>query len=191
LGGSFIFTSGIVYFLFLAAWLNVFLFVGMITWIQKIIGIVAFGSGIYHLREYFINKDGTCHVTDSKKRKKVFNRIRGVILERNFYISLIGIILLAISVNLVELVCSAGLPAIYTQVLAISGLAPWQYYGYLALYILIFMLDDLLIFAIAMATLKMHGISSKYTRISNLIGGIIMLIIGLALIFKPELLMFG
>jgi cytochrome c biogenesis protein CcdA len=58
------------------------------------------------------------------------------------------------------------------------------------LYILIFMLDDLIVFFLAMATLQVTGITSKYSRISHLVGGILMLIIGLLLIFKPELLMF-
>jgi len=102
-----------------------------------------------------------------------------------------GFILLAAAVNLVELVCSAGLPAVYTQVIALAGLPSWQYYGYLLLYILIFMLDDLLIFFVAMFTLRMKAISSRYTRWSNAIGGIIMLIVGLLLLFKPGWIMFG
>ena len=93
-------------------------------------------------------------------------------------------------VNLVELVCSAGLPAVYTQVLALSDLPTWQYYAYLIFYILVFMLDDLLIFIIAMSTLRMKAISSKYTRWSSLIGGILMLIIGILLMFRPGWLMF-
>ncbi len=98
--------------------------------------------------------------------------------------------LLAAVVNLVELVCSAGLPAVYTQVLTLANLPTWQYYAYLVFYIFIFTLDDLLIFVIAMTTLRLKGISSKYTRWSSLVGGILMLIIGVLLIFKPGWLMF-
>ncbi|EKD56717.1 MAG: hypothetical protein ACD_58C00115G0001, partial [uncultured bacterium] len=79
----------------------------------------------------------------------------------------------------------------FTQILVLSNLAPWQHYAYMLLYIFIFMLDDLLIFFMAMFTLKMTGISTKYSRFSHLVGGLLMLIIGLLLIFKPELLMFG
>jgi hypothetical protein len=53
------------------------------------------------------------------------------------------------------------------------------------------MLDDLIIFFIAMLTLEMTGITTKYSKISRLIGGLIMLAIGLMLIFKPSWLMFG
>jgi hypothetical protein len=102
-----------------------------------------------------------------------------------------GIIVLAFLVNLVELVCSAGLPAIYTQILALNNLANWQYYFYIFLYVFFFMVDDLLIFIVAMVTLKMTGLSTRYARYSHLIGGILMIIIGILLIFKPEWLMFG
>jgi len=100
-------------------------------------------------------------------------------------------VLLAFAVNLVELICSAGLPVIFTQLLTLSDLSPWQYYAYMLLYIFVFMLDDLFVFIVSMITLEMTGITTKYSRISHLIGGILMVIIGLLLIFKPELLMFG
>jgi hypothetical protein len=121
----------------------------------------------------------------------VFENIRKIIGEKNFWLSLFGIIFLAFAVNLVELVCSAGLPAVYTQILAMSKLSVWQYYAYLLFYIMIFILDDLLVFILAMATLQIKAISSRYTRYSALIGGIIMLIVGFLLIFKPGWLMFG
>ena len=99
--------------------------------------------------------------------------------------------MLAAAVNVVELACSAGLPVLYTGILSSAGLATWQYYAYMALYILFFMLDDLVVFAIAMKTFKVVGIDSKYTRITRLIGGIVLFIIGLLLIFAPQVLMFG
>ena len=98
---------------------------------------------------------------------------------------------MAFAVNLVELVCAAGLPAVYTQVLSLSSLSSWQYYLYILGYIFFFMIDDLFVFFLAMITLKTVGIENKYARFSRLIGGILMLLIGLLLLFKPEWLMFG
>lgn len=190
LGSAFIGASGAVYFLFLSAWLNLFIFIGYVFWIRLIIALVALGSGGYHLYDFWKNRNGGCVVEGSEKRRAVFERIRKIISERHFYLALAGIMLLAVAVNMVELVCSIGLPAVYTQVLALSNLPAWQYYAYLFLYILIFMLDDLIIFVIAMKTLKIKAISSKYSRWSGLIGGIVMFIIGVLLIFKPEWLMF-
>jgi len=191
LGITFIVASAFIYFLFLAAWLNIFLFIGFIVWVRLLIGAVALGMGGYNVRDYFVNKNAVCKVTGTEERQKTFTKLKNIAQSKNFLIALGGIILVAFAVNLVELVCSAGLPAIYTNILTMSGIPTWQYYTYLLLYIFIFMLDDLIIFVIAMATMHVTGLSSKYSRYSNLIGGILMLILGAILILKPELLMFG
>jgi len=191
LGSVFIITSGLVYFFFLAAWLNVFLFIGVIRWIRLVIGLVALSAGIFQLRSFFKDKSGGCTAVSDSKRQKIFTQIKSITTGKYFLLSILGMMALAISVNLVELVCSAGLPAIYTQVLSYNQLPTWQYYAYLSLYIFIFMLDDLIIFAIAMIGLKAVGIQNKYARFSKLIGGSIILIIGILMLFKPEWLMFG
>ncbi len=191
LGGAFIFVSGSVYFLLMAAWLNFILFVGFISWVRLIIGLVAIGSGIYNLKEYFANKDATCIVEKSEEKKRTFEKLRQATQNKNFWLALGGIVLLAAAVNLVELVCSADLPAIYTQVLSLSHLPVWQYYLYLCGYVFFYMLDDMAVFVIAMITLRLTGASNKYTRASYLIGGALMLLLGLLLIFKPKWLMFG
>jgi len=191
LGSAFIVASASVYFMFMAAWLNLILFIGLVVWVRIIIGLIALIGGGYNLKEYFTNPEAGCKITGEEKRQKVFEKLKNITHQKSFYLALGGIIILAFAVNLVELICSAGLPAVYTQILALSHLAKWQYYFYILLYIFIFMLDDLIIFFIAMTTLRMTGITTKYSRWSHLIGGIVMLIIGLLLIFKPGLLMFG
>ena len=191
LGSVFIVASGFVYFLFLSAWLNLFLFLGWVTWIRILVGLVALGAGGYYLWDYITNKSGACRVMGSKKKQKVFDNLKKVTQKKQLGLAVLGMIVLAFAVNLVELVCSAGLPAIYTQVLSLANLPTWQYYLYLIFYILIFMLDDLVVFFVAMTTLKITGLSTKYSRFSHLFGGILIFIIGLLLIFKPEVLMFG
>ena len=191
LGSAFIFASGAVYFLFLSAWLNFFLFIGFISWIRIAIGIVAIASGAYHLKEWKDNKEGACKVVDVGRKQKIMDRFRNIVSKQNFLFALGGIIAVAVSVNLVELVCSAGLPAIYTNMLAGARLGAIEYYLYLVLYIIIFMLDDMLIFVIAMATLRITGISAKYSRWSNLIGGVVIFALGMLLIFKPGWVMLG
>jgi hypothetical protein len=121
----------------------------------------------------------------------VLDGLRQLAGERNFLMALGGIILLAVVVNAVELLCSAGLPAVYTQVLALSELPSWQYHAYLAFYILVFMLDDLLVFFIAMKTLEVTGLTGAYVRQAHLLGGSVMILIGLMLLFRPEWLSFS
>lgn len=189
-GVTFIVASAAVYFIFMAAWLNLLLFIGFILWVRILIGLLALFGGGYNLKEYFTSPEATCKVTKSDNKQKIFEKLKEFVNKKNFYLAFGGIIVLAFAVNLIELVCSAGLPAVYTQVLTLSDLSQWQYYLYILLYIFIFMLDDLVVFFVAMITLKMTGITTKYSRWSHLVGGILMIIIGLLLIFKPSWLMF-
>ncbi len=191
LGSAFIIASAFVYYAIMFAWLNVLLLFGFVLWARIAIGYIAFAGGSYNLKEYFTNKSGGCKIAGAEKRRKVFEKIQDIIQNRKFALSLIGIILLAFAVNVVELVCSAGLPPLYIEILTLNNLNGAQYHLYLLLYIFIFMLDDLVIFFIAMTTLKAVGITTKYSRLSKLIGGIIMISIALLLWFKPEWLMFG
>ena len=190
LGSAFIISSAVIYFMFMAAWLHLILFIGFIFWIRLAIGMLSMTAGMYNLREYFTNKDNACKVTRGKERRRVFDAIKSFTKEKHFLLALLGIIILAAAVNVVELICSAGLPVIYTQILSLSNLSIGQYYLYLLLYIFIFMLDDLFVFIISIKTLELTGVTTKYSRLSHFVGGIIMLAIGLILIFKPELLMF-
>jgi thiol-disulfide isomerase/thioredoxin len=191
LGAAFVAGSALVYFLFMAAWLNFLLFIGAVVWVRAAVGLVALGGGFYYLREYFQNPDAACKVTAPQARRRVFDSLRKLASERRFWLALAGVLALAFAVNLVELLCSAGIPAVYTQVLALSELPVWQYYAYLALYILVFMLDDLFVFVVAMKTLQIAGATTRYVRFSHLAGGVVLLVIGALLLLRPELLMFG
>lgn len=190
LGSTFIFVSGLVYFVFLAAWFNFFKFIGYVYWIKVIIGIVAIVTGVLHIKDAMKNK-AECKVTNTDQKKSIMERVKKAINEKSFVLAIIGISILAVSVNLIEVVCSAGLPAVYTNLLSTVHLSTAEYYMYLIFYTLIFMLDDLLIFFIAVKTMHLTGATQKYAKWSSLIGGIVILILGLLLIFKPEVLMFG
>ncbi|RJO59660.1 hypothetical protein C4546_01060 [Candidatus Parcubacteria bacterium] len=191
LGLSFIVASAAIYFVFLAAWFNFFKLIGVVRWLQALIGVFAAGVGVYYIRRFFVNKSEECTVTNLEQKQKISNRMTEVIQKRSLFLALIGIIILAILINTIELACSAGLPAIYTQILAMHDFASWQHYSYLLLYTFIFMLDDMLIFAIAIFTFRSIGFNGKYSRIASIIGGVVVFFIGLLLIFRPDWVMFG
>jgi len=190
LGTVFIVTSALVYFVFLSAWFNFFQFVGYVYWIKIAIGLVALATGSVHVKNALTSK-GECHVTNSQQRASIMERIKKITKENNIWVAVIGMVILAISVNFIEVVCSAGLPAVYTNLLASANLSTVNYYLYLILYTVIFMFDDLFIFFVAVKTFHATGITSKYSKYSGIVGGVLMIIIGLILILKPELLMFG
>ncbi|MFA6258504.1 MAG: hypothetical protein WCX79_02295 [Candidatus Paceibacterota bacterium] len=190
-GFVFLIASGFVYFLFMTAWLNLFMFLGFIVWIRILIGGVALVSGYVNIKEYITNPFGGCKVTGGERKQKLLEWLKSIIQEKHIFIAIIGLILLAFAVNLIELVCSLGLPAVYVQVLALSDLSTFQYYLYLLFYVLVFILPATFVFSASAITLQVTGISTRYNRMIHLVSGIIMLIIGLLMIFKPEWLMFG
>ena len=130
-----------------------------------------------------------CTIVDDKKRKKLITRIKKTINNKSFILSLIGIVLLAASVNLIELACSLGFPVIFTEILSINNVIGLTKIIYLLIYILFYMIDDIVVFSISMFTLEATGITNKYSKLCTLISGLIMILIGLLLVFKPEWLM--
>jgi glutaredoxin len=191
LGTAFIAGSAAVYFLFMAAWLNLLLFLGSVVWVRAGVALVAIAGGLYYLRQYVTNPEAACKVTAPESRQRVFRRLKALAMERNFLVAFGGILVLAFAVNLVEAICSAGIPAVYAQVLAANPMPTWQYYAYILLYITVFMLDDLVIFVAAMKTLEFAGVGTKYTRASNLVGGLLLLALGAVMLLRPEWLMFA
>jgi glutaredoxin len=191
LGTAFIIASGAVYFLFMTAWLNILIFLGFIFWVRITIGLVALLAGSYNLKEYWTDTASVCTLSYGARRQRTMDRLRETVTKRKFWLALGGIVVLAFLVNLVELICSAGFPVVYIQILSLTPMPFWQYYLYLLLYIVIFMLDDIIVFVAAMITLQLIGVTTRYKRYSNLIGGVLMLLIGVLLLFKPGWLMFG
>lgn len=191
LGLTFLFSSAIVYLLFMVAWLNIAVKMNTIIWLRTVIALIALVGAGFNLKSYYksIKNDIGCEVVDSKKRKNIIEKIKKFTLEKSLVFALIGVITLAVSVNFIELSCSAGLPLLFTQILSLSNLNTFYYMLYIFIYIAFFLIDDIIIFIIAMVTLKVTGISNKYSKYSHLIGGLIMLLIGILMLIKPEWLM--
>ncbi len=192
LGIAFLLTSVLIYLLFMVSWLKVLSYASSVIYMRILISLVAIIGGIINVKNYFNtkNKDG-CVVVNAKKRKSIFARINKLTNQKKFYLALIGIITLAVTVNMVELACSLGIPVIFMQILEVNDLSSFEYSLYMGMYLLTFMLDDLIIFIISMLTLNVTSVSTKYGKYTHLIGGVIMILIGILLVFKPEWLAFN
>lgn len=191
LGLTFLITSALVYMVIMLSWISIAVKITTVVLIRNIIAIIALIGAFVNIMSFIKSSDSGCEVVDNKKRKKIFSRIKKFTSEKSFILALLGIMGLAVSVNLVELACSAGLPLVFSELLALNDISSFMKFMYTLLYIIFFLLDDLIVFFIAMFTMKATGISTKYGKISHLIGGIIMLLIGVLLLVKPDLLMFN
>lgn len=187
--GLFLIAQAIMYALILNVWIGVWDFVGLDAIITPIIGLVALGAGIFFLWEYR-QEDAGCKVTNSEQRKKTKSKIEKIVSSKMTLFTALAIISIALSVNVINFACSIGIPQVFTKVLELNGIDFWGRQYYVGLYILAFLLDDLTVFFISLYSLRKLGFTAKYSKASNLIGGIIMLALGMIMIFKPELLVF-
>jgi hypothetical protein len=176
--GTFVLASGILYFLFMTAWLNTFLVVGYIRPLTQLVALVAIGFGADHLYDLALKRGViTCEVGDAEQRRRTMHRIRELVAAPVGLASLALVIGLAFAVNAIEFVCSAALPAIYTHMLALTDLSTSQYYGYITLYVAFFMLDDLVIFGLAAFALQTI-VDTRYAALSRAAGGVILIGLG-------------
>jgi len=186
--GSFVFASGVLYFLFMTAWLNAYLFMGYVRELTLLVGFFALWVGITDIYESIKNRgQAACGIGNNESKSKTMERIRKVALSPLSIGSFGAIIVLAFVVNSIEFLCSAAIPAVFTYILSVSSLNTFQYYMYILLYVFFFMFDDLLIFSTA-AFAATSSLGEKYAVYTKPIGGVIMFAIGVILIFFPDLL---
>jgi thiol-disulfide isomerase/thioredoxin len=191
-GGTFILAEGLLYFLFMTAWLNIFLAIkyGFLT--RILIGIFGIIFGIWRFRDFLSWKPGVCKVVDhSQSQEKIIGRMKNVLNARAVPAAIAGVILLAFGVNLIEFLCSAGFPVMYTRILALANIGTIQYYLYLFFYNVLYMLDDLIVFGLAFFAFSRFSFSDKYNRYSTLLAAVLIFILGILMILRPQLLMFG
>jgi cadmium resistance protein CadD (predicted permease) len=180
--GSFVLASGVLYFLFMTAWLKAFLLIGYVRTVTIVIGLVALGGGIWQVKGVIETKGAVvCEVTDEESRKKTMTRVQEIVSSPITWGTILGIIALAFAVNSVEFVCSAAVPAVFTRVLSLANLTTLQHYSYILLYVLFFMLDDLVIFGAA-AFAATSSLGDRYSKYTRPVGATILIILGLLLL---------
>lgn len=190
IGTVFLFISGLIYFLSMLG-MNVILSMVLVNLIRNIIALFIFVLGIISLINFIKtrNEEVGCKVVTGKRRKIISNLINKIVNNDIILLSLFLVAVLAVLVNLVELACSLGFPLVFSEIISINKIAGVERISYLLLYIIFYMLDDIIVFTISMITLERTGLTNKYNKVCNLISSIIMILLGILLIFKPEWVM--
>jgi len=189
IAGTFVLVSGLVYFAFMAAWLNIFLLIGLSRPIQIGLGGVALLVGMVNVKDFFALHRGISLSIPESAKPGLYARIRGILQADNLTGVLAGIVVLAGLVNIIELLCTAGFPALYTQILTLQQMPAWEYYGYLGLYNLAYIFDDSLMVMIAVITLSRRKLQERAGRWLKLSSGLVMVGLGAVLLLQPKWLM--
>jgi len=186
IAGTFVAVEGLAYFAFMAAWLNMFLIVGLSRATELALGGIAVLAGAINVKDFRAFGRGVSLGIPEAAKPELYERIRGILRAENLAAALVGTVILAVLVQVVELLCTAGFPALYTRILTMRHLEGWAYYGYLSLYNVAYMLDDVIVLAIGVITLSRRRLQEKEGRWLKLVSGVVMLGLGVVLIVKPE-----
>jgi glutaredoxin len=189
IAGTFVLASGAVYYAFMAAWLNVFLAVGMSAGLRVVLGLLALIIGGVNLHDSLQRERRFMLSIPEAAKPGLYARMRVLLEPRGVVPSLLAVAGLAVVVNFVELLCTAGLPALYTAVLAQQDLGTGAYYGYLGLYILGYLADDSIMVGAAVIALSNRRLTERGGRWLKLVSGAVMLVLGAVIILRPDWLM--
>jgi len=187
-GGVFVAFSGIMYFLFMAAWLNLFFLVGELWIITTLAGTAAVIAAILNIKDFFYFKTGPSLSIPDSAKPSLFRRMGKLVQAGSFPALLAGTFALAFVANLYELLCTAGFPMVYTRVLTLRNLSPGEYYGYLAMYNLIYVMPLAAIVSGFALTMGSRKLSEYQGRILKLFSGSMLLGLGGSLLIAPGLL---
>jgi glutaredoxin len=188
IAGTFVLASGVVYYAFMAAWLNIFLLIGFSTTLRWVLSGLAFAIGGLNIKDFFAWKRSLSLTIPDSAKPGLYARMRAVLAADKLLPAIVAVAMLAVLVNFIELLCTAGFPAIYTAILAQQDLNLVSYYFYQGLYILGYVADDALMVATAVIALSNRKLTEQTGRWLKLISGIVMLGLGCILILQPELL---
>ncbi len=187
--GIFILAEAIMYTMILTVWYKTWNFVQLDSIITPIIGVVTIIGGGFFLREWR-KKELECHVTGVEQRSKTVAKLKELTAEKFSLYTCLGILVVAFSVNIIEFACSIGIPQSFTKILELNHLSGIQYMAYIFIYIFFYMIDDLVVFGLALYGADKLSLTTKYSKTSNLVGGILMLILGVIMIVNPGLILF-
>jgi glutaredoxin len=182
--GAFIAVEGIAYFVFMAAWLNLFLIIGLSRLSQIIIAGIAILAGAINLKDFWAYGWGVSLSIPESAKPGIYARIRAILQAESLRGAMIGAVVLALLVQIVEFLCTSGFPALYTRILTMQQLDGASYYGYLLLYNLAYMLDDAVVLGIGIITLSQRRLQEKEGRWLKLISGLVMVGLGLYLLIS-------
>ena len=189
IAGTFVLVSAAVYYAFMAAWLNIFLAVGLTKTVRWALGAVALVIGVFNVKDAVAWGHGPSLAIPDRAKPGLVARMRRAMHSPTLPASMLAVAGLAVVVNFVELLCTAGLPALFTAVLAQHELSTAAHHAYLGLYILGYIADDALMVGVAVAALSSGKLGERGGRWLKLVSGAVMLGLGVVLLLRPQWLM--
>jgi len=188
-GCIFIFFSGFFYFLFMFALFNSLLLTATYIGIISVVaGLIALLIGVLNIKDFFFSKQGPTLSIPEEKRAKTFKRIRQLVKSPSLLFMLGGTVVLAVTVNFYELLCTLGFPLVYTSRLTELHLPLFDYYLYLFFYNVVYVIPLIVILLLFTFTLGRTKLSEWQGQQLKLVSGLMIFSFGLCFLFDYSLL---
>jgi glutaredoxin len=183
IAGTFVLVEGIAYFVFMAAWLNLFLLIGLSRPVTLLVATIAIVAGLINLKDFFAFGRGISLSIPERAKPGIYQRMRGLLHAPTMGAAIAGAAVLALLIQVVEFMCTSGFPALFTRILTLKQLDTASYYGYMLLYNAAYMLDDIIVLSIGVVMLSRHRLQEKEGRVLKAISGVVMIGLGVYLAF--------
>jgi thiol-disulfide isomerase/thioredoxin len=181
-------TAGI-YALFITGLFSILKITSAMSWIRILVALIALFFALVNIKDYFWYKEGISFTIADDKKSGIFKKMRAVMDASQSFTGLIGAtIALAVGVSIVEFSCTAGFPVIWTNILTAQKISGISFVLLLVIYMVIYQLDEMIIFFSSVATLKASRIEEKHGRVLKLISGMLMLTLSIIMLINPALL---
>jgi glutaredoxin len=185
IAGTFVVVEGVAYFVFMTAWLNLFLLIGMSRMSLLAVAAIAIAAGMINIKDAVAFGRGISLSIPQGAKPAIYGRMRALLHAPTMTAAIVGAAVLAVLVQVVEFMCTSGFPALFTRILTLRELPAASYYAYMLLYNAAYMLDDIVVLGTAIALLSRHRLQENEGRTLKLISGLVMVGLGVYLIVAP------
>ncbi len=189
IGLVFLTVTSFVYILFIAGLFTMFTIISFVGWIQVVVALLALFFAAVNIKDYFWYKEGLSFTIADEKKPGLYKSMRRVLQAGDSMPALIGAtVVMSAGASLVEFSCTAGFPVLWSNLVAAQGVTALTFIGLLAVYMLVYQVDELAIFLTAVFSLRASRLEEKHGRILKLMGGILMLTLAIVMLVDPTVM---
>lgn len=189
IGSVFLTVTSLVYVAFIAGIFSIMQLVGLVTWVRIAMAILTLGMGLVNIKDYFWFGRGVSLTISAEKKPGILSRMRDILnASSSLWPMLLATVFLAGGVSLAEFSCTAGFPVLWVNLLSAQNVSSGDFVLLLAFYMLIYQLDELVIFIVVVFTLRIGRFQEREGRILKLFGGTLMCTLAAVLLLRPKLL---
>jgi cytochrome c biogenesis protein CcdA len=186
IGFTFLLVTSAVYGLFILGVVNIMIFATRLFWIRNIIAALVIVVGLFGIKDFLVVQQGPTFSIPEQQKSKFYRQVRKIFYTDSTLPMIGATAVMALGIALVELPCSAGFPFIWSTIIAGMDISANYFIVLFTIYILIYLIDEIVIFTIAVVKMRSAKLTEEQGRTLKLIAGALMLVLGLILLFRPD-----